>query len=335
MNKHLIILMMALFFTACKPGRIVQNEAAILPESNKGKWWIINAIVQDVHGKDLHVNSLISLDRAAGIDYASCFTSVWSESNSMYYTGTRITKVVDVQFKNSIPFRLSFPARDSLGMEWSLLVKRNRIQLLTSVNSKESILPVGYTELLASFHKQVPFAVSVISASPQAWAVSPLEAATSITGNISAASPSKIQVRVFTDKEILLKRSESAYVHWLDLDLKSGKHLSILFSTGSNDVVQADAVLLWDENGQIMARPQLILQTSNNESGGASPLTKAYPLFFSIALPGQQVNIKLQPRMIDQEITANKNTYWMGAMEATDSQSGQSAGKGNMYIFKQ
>jgi len=39
--------------------------------------------------------------------------------------------------------------------------------------------------------------------------------------------------------------------------------------------------------------------------------------------------------MVGKEISANRNSFWMGAAEARDKQTGQAAGKGNMYIFKQ
>ena len=94
-------------------------------------------------------------------------------------------------------------------------------------------------------------------------------------------------------------------------------------------------MLLWNEQGNIISRPKLILQKVNNEHYQASSSTKLYPLFFSVELPEQHLNVILQPRMIEQEIAANRNSFWMGAVEARDIQTGQSNGKGNMYIFKQ
>lgn len=322
--------------TACNTSRVTQQEAVLFPEAGKGKWWIINTVLYNRQYKEVHFNALVSIDEMAGKKYAACFVSAWNSADTNnYYTGIRTAPMPVLNYRNKFPLKIWLPANDSSGMEWSLVLKRNSFNLLTELKSKTNDQAKNYTELSASFNKQNPFAVSAISAEPQAWALNPLPASIWLNGNMPAAGAGNIQVRVFSDKELLLKRSSDAYVHWLDLDVQSGKHLSVLFSTDSEGKIKTDATMLWDEQNNIMARPQVTMQLISKENTVALTSSKAYPLFFSIEIPQQQLNIIVKPRMLQQEITANKNSFWMGAVEAIDNRTGQSAGKGNMYIFKQ
>ncbi len=333
-SYFLLVSICALSLTACVTSRVTQQEAVLLPVADNGKWWIINTILQDRFGKDVHFNSLVSVDKTGGKNYAACYFSVWNESDNTFYTGTRNALLPEMRFKNKFPVKIFFPGKDSADMDWSLVIKRNGLNFLAALNSITNPLPRNYTELSAVFPKQNPFALSVINASPQAWAVNPLQADLTISGSMQSSASGKLLIRIFADKELLLKKSSAAYVHWLDLTLQSGKQLSILFTTGTSGV-ETNAVLLWDEQGNIMAKPQVIMQKIENVPVQAGTLSRQYPLFFSVILPEQHLNIQLQPRMTRQEILANKNSCWMGAVEATDSQSGKAMGKGNMYIFKQ
>jgi len=335
-NYLLVVLIGTVSFAACLTRHASRQEAALLPGTESGKWWIINTILQDSYGKDVHFNSLISIDKTGRKNYTACFVSAWSERDSTYYAATRISQDTGIKYRNNFPVRISFPAVDSSGIEWSLLFKRNTIQLLSSFSNKKTNKAGGYTELVSVFRKQDPFAVSVISSLPQAWAVNPIIATSKMKGDLYAAGKDeKLCIRVFANKEVLLKKSSGAYVHWLDLSLQSGKQLGVLFTTDANGGITTDAVLLWDEQGEIMAKPPLFLQQLYIDSVPAASLSRPYPLYFSVVIPSEQINLKLQPRMAGQEITANRSSCWMGAVEATDSSSGRRAGKGNMYIFKQ
>ncbi|MBK8519518.1 MAG: lipocalin family protein [Ferruginibacter sp.] len=335
MRKIFFVTVFIFSLFGCTTSRVTEKDALIFPEADKGKWWIINTILQDSNGKDVHFNSLVSIDKTGGKNYAACFVSVWSEFDNAYYTATRIAGVPGMKFNKKFPLRIRFPGNDSLAMEWSLVLKRNGLNFLTALNNKTKTLPKDYTELTVGFNKQMPFAVSSISASPEAWAVNPISAAVKISGNMQSSAVNDLLIRVFSDKELLLKRSSETYVHWLDLTLNAGKQLSVLFSTDATANVKTEAVLLWDEYGNIMARPQITLQQTSNDNIQAGSLTKPYPLLFSVNLPDQHLNITVKPRKVEQEIAANKNSFWMGAVEAIDSLSGQRAGKGNLFIFKQ
>ncbi len=335
MINYFFVAVFIFSLVGCTTSRVTEKDALLFPEADNGKWWIINTILQDRNGKDVHFNSLISIDKTGGKNYAACFVSAWSESDNAYYTATRIAGVPGMKYNKKFPLRIWFPGNDSLAVEWSFVLKRNGLKFLTSLNNKIKTLPKGYTELSAGFNKQMPFAVSTISASPEAWAVNPITADVKMSGNMQSSAVNKLLIRVFADKEILLRKSSDTYVHWLDLSLQSGKQLSILFSTDATKNIKTEAVLLWDENGNIMARPQITLQKINEENIQAGSLTKQYPLFFSVIMPDQHLKITVKPRKVEQEIAANKNSFWMGAIEAIDSQSVQPAGKGNMFIFKQ
>lgn len=334
-NVHLLVLVNVINLAACVTPRVSQQEAVLLPDGESGKWWVINTISQDRYGRDVHFNSLVSIDKTGEKKYASCFVSVWSATAQSCYTATRNTPAGELRFNRKFPVKISFPANNPPDMDWRLVLKRNKLDIFFSLNDKTNVLPKGYTGLSASFPKQNPFAVSVIRSSPKAWAVNPVRATVKLEGNVQASAPDNLLIRVFSDKDLLLKKSSSAFVHWLDLSLQSGKHLSVLFSTDASSNTDTEAVLLWDEQGNIMARPEITLKKINSNNLQAGSLTKPYPLFFSIELPGQHVQVLLQPRMVQQEIAANKNSVWLGAVEALDVQSGRPAGKGNMFIFKQ
>lgn len=48
---------------------------------------------------------------------------------------------------------------------------------------------------------------------------------------------------------------------------------------------------------------------------------------------GMRSDYIVRPMIEDQEIRAGKNSFWMGAIEAVDSVSGNQVATGNMYIF--
>ncbi|MBL7701465.1 MAG: hypothetical protein JNM14_04405 [Ferruginibacter sp.] len=330
-----ISLLVALSFASCVTHRVAQNETVLFPETGKGKWWIINTVLYNRQYKEVHFNALVSMDEMAGKKYAACYVSAWNAADTTnYYTGIRTVAIPVSGFRRKFPLKLWLPANDSAGMDWSLVLKRNSFNLLTDLKSKMTTQAKGYTEFSASFGKQYPFTVTSISAAPQAWAVNPLTATAWLKGSISSAGTGNLQVRIFSDKDLLLKKSAAAYVHWLDLELQDGKHLALLFSTYAEASVKTEAAMLWDEQHQIMAKPQVTMKLLGKENVVATSL-KLYPLFFSIEIPQQQFSIMLRPRMRQQEITANKNSFWMGAVEAIDKATLQFAGKGNMYIFKQ
>ena len=76
-----------------------KRKHVLFPDSGKGKWWIINTILQDKKGKDVHFNSLLSIDKTGGKKYAACFVSVWSESDNYCYTGTRIAGITGMEIQ--------------------------------------------------------------------------------------------------------------------------------------------------------------------------------------------------------------------------------------------
>ena len=63
---------------------------------------------------------------------------------------------------------------------------------MTALNNKTQALPKGYTELSAGFDKQIPFAVSGISAAPEAWAINPVPAEVKISGNMKSSGSGKM-----------------------------------------------------------------------------------------------------------------------------------------------
>jgi len=308
---------------------------ALFPGTQNGKWWIINAIAKDKKGKDVHYISLMSTDRSGRNNYATCFTSIWYEADSSYYSGIRTSANPRIKFKNTFPLKLNFPANDSTGTEWSWALKRKSLFLQTELKKDRVANPGIHTELFGRFDQQKPFRLLKMNASPGIWAVAPIPGKIEITNNIQSVNAEQIMLRVFSDKDIFLARSAHEYVYWLDLTLNTGKQLAILFRTDTASGIKIECISLWDEYDNLMARPSVQLKKFENREQ-ATPFTgKSYPLYFTLSLPGENTSFLIKPRMIQQEIHANKNSFWMGAVEAEDQRSNQSSGKGNMYVFKQ
>lgn len=321
---------------SCTANRVLQNESVLFPDTQTGKWWIMNAVAKDKQGKDVHYASLVSVDRSGGNNYATCFASLWYEADSSYYSGIRNSGHPKVKFKTAFPLKINFPANDSTAMESNWVLKRKSL-LLQSELKKSRTANAGsiYTEMFGRFNEQKPFPLSKMNASPEIWAVAPLRGRTEISNKIQPAIAEKLMLRIFSDKDIFLARSTHEYLHWLDLTLNTGKQLAILFRTDTAAGIKTECILLWDEHDNLMPRPSVQLKMFKNERQVTSSPGKSYPLYFTVSLPGENISFLIKPRMVQQEIRANKNSFWMGAVEAVDERSNRILGKGNMYIFKQ
>ncbi len=319
--------------SSCAANRALQTETILFPGEKMDKWWIINSISNDTAGNDLHFSSLVSMDEVSGKKYATCFVSMWSSADSGFYTGIRNTGNPAIKQQYTFPVKIDLPGNDTAAIEWRWLLKRKVLELQTELKKNGSAALPQFTTAAFNFNTRNPFSLSKLSAEPDVWAAAPIASAFNINGVVKAAAPGKLFVRVFTDKNMLLNSSASQFVHWLDLGLRGGKQLSILFTTDNTMHMKPTGILLWDEKGNIMAKPavQLYADIADQQPAG---LSRQYPLFFSIALAGENIDVMIKPTITLQEIGANRNSFWMGAVYAVDKKTKEITGKGNMYIFK-
>ena len=320
--------------SSCAANRALQTETALFPAEKTDKWWIINSISNDSAGNDLHFSSLISMDKVPGKKYATCFVSMWSSSDSGFYTGSRNTGNPGIKQQYAFPVKVDLPGNDSGAIEWRWVLKRKVLELQTELKKNGSAVLPKFTTATFSFDGQNPFRLSKLSVEPDVWAAAPIVSTVAVNGVLKAAAPGKLFVRVFTDKNILLSSSANQFVHWLDLGLRGGKQLSILFTTDNTMQMKPTGILLWDEKGNIMAKPGVKLYADVTDQQPAGSSGRQYPLFFSIALPGENIDVMVKPTITGQEISANRNSFWIGAVYAIDRKTKEVTGKGNMYIFK-
>lgn len=334
MRTFLLILPLFAFLSSCSVSHTLPSEKPLLPHHDEAKWWIINSVSKDRNGKDIHLCALVSMEFASGEKYGGCFLSAWSEADSTFYSGVQNSIDPDLQFKEQFPVSISNSDNDSVSGGWSWAMKRSNTTLEGIVNKKNGfpIQPASFKASL-SYETQKPFVLSHMLSSPDVWIVKPLNTRVTLEGNLKSASIGKLFVNTITGRTILFERAKKDFVTWLDLALDTGEQISLLFRTDNKGNVKVDAALLWAKNGDFMLKSGIEVKMNEHYTGGVG--SKSYPLFYSINLPGSNINISERPRMLNQEVENNKSSFWMGAVEVVDPNTGIRQGKGNMYIFKQ
>lgn len=323
-------------FYSCSVSKVSPSEKTLFPSQTESKWWIINSVSKDDKGKDMHFCALISNEQLAQKNYAGCFISVWKQSDASFYFNQQYAENPINNFNPVFPIKLTIPGSDSTIAEWTWFVSKDKIKLLTGTPADKakttlsSILDITY-----HFTKQAPFPVSKISNHPNIQAITPLTTRISLHGKINAKNDGQMFFRVFTERDILLGMAKNNFVHWLDLLLNTGQKISLLYTTNSLGKTTIHAAQMWDPSGNLILRPAVNLQTMTDQKNAGKNGERDYPLNFYMQAPAFQGDLVLQPRMIQQEIVANKSSFWMGAVELVDQQTGLQKGIGNMYIFKQ
>jgi hypothetical protein len=316
--------------------RMQPAEQPLLPDHQSGKWWIMNSVTRDETGKAVHISALLSMDLVESKNYSSCYYSIYREADSGYYFNMNNAGDSVTGFKRNFPVKIIIPAKDSTTDDWSWTLNRQSLDFKTRVqkdyNSPKTpaTLDISYV-----FKKQDPFALIKINSIPGIWVANPLPVSAKLSGEIKLKTTGQLSLSIFSGHAQLLEKAKKGFVHWLDCTLISGMKISVLYSTGNNGEVKTEAAIAWDASGAVMLRPAIQLlpvEVINNET---TRLKKPYPLYFTISIPGYKGKLSLKPRIINQELRANKSSFWMGAIELTDEESGMQEGLGNMYIFRQ
>jgi len=332
MKNCLIIFSLFAFLCSCSVSHTLPAENPLLPHRDEAKWWIINTVSKDKNGKDIHVCALLSMEFTSGEKYGGCFFSTWSEADSVFYSGVQNTGNPDLQLKEQFP--VSITAKDSVSGDWSWTMKRNITTLEGILNKRNSLsIPPSSFKASLGYETQKPFVLSHMLSSPDAWIAKPLNAKITLEADSKSISTGKLFISTITGRTVLFERARKDFVTWLDISLNPGEQLSLLFRTDNKGAVKVDAAMLWDKNGNSMLKSGIEVQTKRVQikTSGSKP----YPLYYSITLPGSNINISERPRMQNQEIENNKSSFWMGAVEVVDPNTGVQQGKGNMYVFKQ
>ncbi|MBK7434288.1 MAG: hypothetical protein IPI66_10535 [Chitinophagaceae bacterium] len=317
----------------CRTRPVYLGEQALLPDPQEAKWWIINTVVKDDQQKDLHVCFLLNAEKAGEDDYASCFFSLWSEAKNSYEFGLQSSGRAKLKSNQHFPTGFSIPGRDSSENEWRWQLTRSGFKLEAAANAKGNATRSLF-DLRSTYDKQEPFLGQSMPGSPYSHALNPISSLIQVSGAKRAEARAPVFIRAFSGREVLLNRSTREKVFWLDLSLRSGKRLSLFFGIDREMKTSQISALLWDEKGRVKECPGLSIHPDRNKIF-PSRSGKIYPLNFSVMIPEENLSLSIRPRMEDQEVMANRASFWMGAIAAYPAGSEQEAGTGNMYIFSQ
>ena len=326
------LLFVVFIIQACVSRRATEDELPLLPSRQTPKWWIVNTIVQDEKGKDVHVCALFNVESPEGENYASCFVSVYAASDNNYNYALRNSGESSISFKPGFPLSISIPDTDSAKSNWRWQLNRSGMKLET-ILGKNAAAPT-YFDQSVKFTGQDPFRVNKLSGATDVYALNIRNAETGLSGAFQAGSVGPLFIRTFTGRDALLGQARQETVCWIDLQLNSGKQLNLMFRIDDKDVFRTDIAILWEEAGNQQKITDLKIDLIKNEKTVLSS-GKSYWLNFSVDLPYKKIAFRVKPRVKDQELKLGRNSFWMGAIETTDTKNGTQTGKGNMYIFKQ
>ena len=318
---------------SCTANKSLPIERALFPVAGEGKWWIVNSVVKDHEGKDIHFCALLGTESVSGKNYAGNIVSLWQERDSSYYSG--VHNASNIRFKNSYTFPVSLSGKDSSVYQWHWQLNRNRLKLFATIkNTSNPVAKPFRADVEARFVKQLPFQVSMINAVPGTWTIKPLTAEISITGGPQSKATGTLNLHIISGRSLLLGRAENSFVTWLDVSIEVGKHLGMLFRTDDNGNTIVETAFFGEENAGVFYRPGVTVKTIVESRFTSTVSKKKYPLIATIHLPGENLSFTVTPRMQQQEINDKRISFWMGAVELVEEGSGNRLGNGNMYIFK-
>lgn len=316
-----------LAFAGCSANRAFPKEAALFPDSETEKWWIINTIFQDELDKDVHLCALISFTPNDGRYFTHFFTSLWTEADSSYYAGSQSSEQPFDQKKHRFPIKLSIPAKDSASFGWSWKLARGsmRLRALLQQETERVEWPLKLTMKMA---QDSAFNVLKTSGATTLYHVPPASTALHVSGAWQMAAPAVLQCHVIESGKSLLEKTKHSFISWLDISLSQGMYLSLLYETDLQGNIKVLNQTFW-QNEQVIDSASAIL------TGQRRGKNAAYPLRLSIALPEKKMDMLIRPRMETQETSGRKNALWMGPVQATDATADTIVGNGNLYMLKQ
>ncbi len=321
------------FLMSCAANKSLPAERPLFPGTAEAKWWLVNTVIKDAGGKDVHLCALLGTETVSGKSYGANIVSLWQEKDSAYYSG--VHNVPDLKIKKAQSFPITLSGADSSEYQWSWQLKRNGMQLFASTGNSSN--PAGkplITGVEARFEKQRPFRVSNINAIPGIWTLQPLPSEISIAGEVKAKGMGMLNLHVLTGRSFLLGQASTGFVTWLDVMITGGKHLRILYKMDEEGNAIVETAFFVDEKRQVSYHPGVIVKATGMNRFTSTVSKKNYPLISTIRLPGENLVFTVRPRMLQQEINQKRISFWMGAVELVDEGSGKSLGKGNMYVFK-
>ncbi len=316
--KHLLSIAFIVFVCGCVSRKALPSEIVLFPKPGENKIWLINSV-----SDDYHFCSLISFETASTREYLNSFASLWSKKDSAYYYGIRSTNKATVAQLTEFPLYLDLLKTDSSSNECNLLISRKKTVWKGELAGKASKVKIKYK-------KQLDFHVSQISDQPQISIITPPKSILSPIDKVKTETPSVFFVSVFKSDKDMIALAENGTLVWIDLVMDDGTQFNGLFKVNER-TTSLIGYRINDLSQQYTTDRRLTIEAKDYWKSSASG--KFYPLTYTIQFPNTNKIIHIRPIIENQEISAKKSSFWMGAIEAFDSEKKIKTGSGNMYIF--
>lgn len=315
--KKLFCIALVIFAFACVSRKALPSELVLFPKPGENKLWLINTI-----SPDFHFCSLVGFETAAGKEYLTSFTSVWSKKDSAYYYGIKRTDKATIAQITEFPLLLDLLKTDSTANEWNWSVARKKTVFNGELAREASKIKIKYKT-------QLPFTVSQIIEEPQVSVITPVKSILKSSGKTTTQSSGTFCMNIFKNEKDLTKLAQKGSLVWMDLVLDDGCLFNGLFKVNENTTTLL-GYSLRDSAQLSNSTRRLTIEAKTYWKSTIS--NKSYPLTFTIQFPNNNKTINIQPMLENQEVNAKKNSFWMGAIESLNSENKKN-GSGNMYIF--
>jgi hypothetical protein len=320
----LLFLLLSGILGGCASHRAFPEEKALLPEQGVEKYWLLNQVSSFQNHQTQHDCILLTQSPSAEGTATSLFVSRWDSRDSSYHYGIQIS----TQAASSKPGRWPMAihvAADSLGAGWRWFWDRHSIWV-------EGSLIQAYDQdyhMHGHFYPCKPYTISTHTTTPSILEIASFNTTWESTAggrNLYAEA----NLAVFVQASSLIQADQPQAVCWVKLGLGKGDYLSLLLKMTPQGAFQ---ILAQRYEGDHLDWENVDLKVTPSETPPWKSLAskKNYPLQWTLSTGSR--SLRIQPRIQNQEIQAGKKSFWMGAIEAIDTATGEHIGNGNMYIF--
>ena len=322
-----------LVFAGCSANHALPKEVVLFPDARAEKWWIINSIFQDENDKDVHLGVLISLTPNDGRCFTHFITSLWTETDSVYYIGSQSSEEPFYQKKHKFPIKLAISAKDSASLRWYWKFGRKSMRL-QSVVQQETERMGWPLQIMVKMAQDSTFNVLETRGETTLYHLPPALTEMHLSGAWQMTAPAILQCHVIDSGKNLMEKTKHSFISWLDISLSQGMYLSLLYETDLQGNIQVLSQTFWQEMQVVDTGLPLLIAHKDTIWQGNRPGT-AFPLRLSIALPEKKFDILIRPRIKAPETSRRKNSLWIGPVQATDAVTDTILGNGNLYMLKQ
>lgn len=325
-RKIIFVVSFFVIISGCGKRIAGEMERPVFQGPEPGKWWIINSITTDARGKYYHQSCLLGTDQIQDRKYISFISSQWNASDSTFLSGTINSEMPTIK---TIPV---FPVKMGLSSDndWYWQLGRKNMQLSVKLSNTALDTTVLQTTTY-KFARQDPFQLVPMLNVTGVNSMQPLMVKEHTRGMTTPRTKGTLFMSVISRKEIFFKAAKNSSVVWIDLLMSSGKKMNLLFNVNKTGAIAPNGLSAWDQKGQKISGNKLEIQNLATDPGNE----KKYPLRYQIIDDEGDYSCVILPVTDQQVVYAQKQSCWMGAVDAVDSKTGKKKGAGNMYIFKQ